>query len=186
MHKFELWRVLVATFGSRIRHLERAWVSLFVPMNFGSCFLAFGLGLLRTLGPVGASMAGAGVANTCFSPLFDCVSDIEAVKKAVEWCSGRTSSEINSFRRSVISQVEKRAHAPRVQGGCSHWLSGAPASTQALAAEVNGSLLEELAAQIGFEDMDCIIFFRVGAFVFMGRACVLFWSFLSRPRCTIG
>ena len=109
-----------------------------------------------------------------------------SVKKAVEWCSGRTSSEINSFRSNVISQIEKRAHALRVQGGCSHWLSGAPASTQALAAEVNGPLLEELAAEIGFEDMDCIEFFRVGAFVFMGRACVLLWSFLSRPRCTIG
>ena len=79
MHKFELWRVLVATFGSRIRHLERAWVSLFVPMNFGSCFLAFGLGLLRTLGPVGASMAGAGVANAGVSRrcLVACL-DIEA------------------------------------------------------------------------------------------------------------
>ena len=49
MHKFELWRVLVATFGSRIRHLERAWVSLFVPMNFATRPPIVGLWVLAYL-----------------------------------------------------------------------------------------------------------------------------------------
>ena len=66
----------------------------------------------------------------------------------------------------------------RRSGACKEWLGRASVGIRQLSANVNGPLLHELAAQIGFVDTSCIEFFRTGA----GINCCLN---LVRVACTL-
>ena len=65
-------------------------------------------------------------------------------------------------REALISQIERKAEEFRRSGACKRWLQGACPYTKAVAAEVNGPLLEYLAKLIGYEDLVCVDLFRQG------------------------
>ena len=85
------------------------------------------------------------------------------VKEAVDWVTTRGAQEITNQREHLIRQLEQRAEDLRSSGACDRWFNGADSHVRGVAREINGPLLEELAAITCAPDAKCIECFRHGA-----------------------
>ena len=81
---------------------------------------------------------------------------------AIEWQTHRTAEETIRYREHVISSLECAGKEMWSNGTCSRWLSNADADVAKVSATVNGTMLEDLCKSVGYEDIDCIDFFRKG------------------------
>ena len=77
--------------------------------------------------------------------------------------ASNSPQDIIKFREDAISDIEFRQHELWESGEATKWLMSADPHARVIAQDVNGPLIEELAAASGFWDPECIDMFRFGA-----------------------
>ena len=85
------------------------------------------------------------------------------VSAAIDWMASNSPQDIIKFREDAISDIEFRQHELWESGEATEWLMSADPHARVIAQDVNGPLIEELAAASGFWDPECIDMFRFGA-----------------------
>ena len=85
------------------------------------------------------------------------------VADALDWCSSRPPEQRVAAREATIRHIERHAAALKNSGEVESWFRGADEIMRAVSDGVNGPLLEHLAKESGFHDLEAVSLFRCGA-----------------------
>ena len=87
--------------------------------------------------------------------------------QALEWQASRSAQTVIEERERMIRAIEQADAKMRGTGWRDQWFCGSDPIITSLSGEVNGQLMEDLAAGIGFPVMECVEYFRTGVRLYM-------------------
>ena len=85
------------------------------------------------------------------------------VLDAIRWQAGLSPDEVMSQREAMISKLEEAGSKIIASGRNDSWFQGCDSTTRGVSKNVNGYLFQELLLASGYQDAECIEFFRSGA-----------------------
>ena len=83
--------------------------------------------------------------------------------QVLQWVAARTPEEIIELREHVMSQIEEAGARLWRSKGVNRWMGGAETGVQRVSRSVNGSLFEQLLAQLDCGDVAAARLFMNGA-----------------------